>query len=80
MTQSKYRCRRCLLRGDECPEIVMQAEEQEIAVDDWIESEDPSFDGFNGQFLCGDCFILGDKEDAPIVPNDKIKMPYDKDY
>jgi hypothetical protein len=56
-TDSKPICTGCNKTPDEIQEYIECAEDEEMTPDDYVRSEEGTYNPSNGHFLCTDCYI-----------------------
>jgi hypothetical protein len=56
-TDNKPICTGCNKTPDEIQEYIECAEEEEMSPDDYVKSEEGTYNPSNGHFLCTDCYI-----------------------
>lgn len=50
-------CTGCNKTADEIPEYIECAEENDMTVEEYVQSEEGTYNPKNGHFLCTDCYI-----------------------
>lgn len=65
MENIKPICTGCNLRPEEIEEYITDAEESDMTPDDYVKTEEGTYNETNGHFLCTDCYI---RAGMPALP------------
>lgn len=55
----------CNKKADELDEYIESAKEEEMSVNDYVKTEEGTYNHANGHFLCTDCYIKAGMPSKP---------------